>query len=542
MVGHGNHRLKLSIFHHRSSSDSKPERPKEYPEEYLCAISKSLMADPVVVSSGQTFERLSVQVCQDLGFSPELEEDGSRPDFSSVITNRNMRSTILKWCDNNGIEHPQPPDYSSIELIVRQLMEKERRKNRFEASDSELIRGVADKPQGVAVHATTEVGRRLNRFQLNSPPQTEEIVRESTLLPFKTQPSSYAAHSSSSSHGSFDRERDPNHRGYSDSYSPNSEEESRLILKFKSSDEYEQREGVISLRKLTKSNESIRGSLCTKEFLAALLPLVLSRSANIQINAVASVVNLSLEKPNKLKIVRAGFVPPLIDVLDGGNTESQEHAAGALFSLSSDDENKMAIGILGALPVLMNTLRSDSERTRNDSALCLYHLTLNPSNRVKLVKLGAVPILLSLTRIEGFTSRILLILCNIAVSVDGRSAMLDANAVGCLVEILKDKDMDSESTRENCVVALYALSQGGFRFRGLAKEAGAVEVLREVEGRGSERAREKARRILQMMRTGGSGSVEIDGVVRHGLNTGGVSWTGGVGAGLNRYSTNTTKF
>lgn len=540
MVGHGNHRLKLSIFHHRSSSDSKPERPKEYPEEYLCPISKSLMADPVVVSSGHTFERLSVQVCQDLGFSPKLEEDGSRPDFSSVITNRNMRFTILKWCDNNGIEHPQPPDYSSIELIVRRLMEKQRQENRFEASDSELIRGVADKPQGVAVHATTEVGLRLNRFQLDSPPQKEEIVRESTILPFKTQPSSYAAHSSSSSHGSFDR--DPNHRGYSDSYSPNSEEESILILKFRSNDEFEQREGVISLRKLTKSNESIRVSLCTKEFLAALLPLVLSRSTNIQINAVASVVNLSLEKPNKLKIVRAGFVPPLIDVLDGRSAEAQEHAAGALFSLSLDDENKMAIGILGALPVLMNTLRADSERTRNDSALCLYHLTLNPSNRVKLVKLGAVPILLSLTRIEGCASRILLILCNIAASVDGRSAMLDANAVGCLVEILKEKDIDSESTRENCVVALYALSQGGFRFKGLAKEAGAVEVLREVEERGSERAREKAKRILQMMRTGGSGSVEIEGVGRNGLDAGGVSWTGRVGAGLNRYSTNTTKF
>lgn len=535
MVGHGNHRLKFSIFHHRSSSDSKPERPKEYPEEYLCGISKSLMADPVVVSSGQTFERLCVQVCQDLGFSPKVEEDGSRADFSSVITNRNMKFTILKWCDNNGIEHPQPPDYSSIEFIVRQLMEKERQENRFLASDSELLRGVADKPPGVAVHATTEVGLRVNRFQLNSPPEMEEVVRESTLLPFKTQPSCYAA---SSSHGSFDGE--PNHRG--DSYSPNSEEESQLISKFRSVEGFEQQEGVISLRKLTKSNESIRVSLCTKELLAALLPLVSSRSTSIQIDAVASVVNLSLEKSNKLKIVRAGFISPLIDVLDGGSIESQEHAAGALFSLSLDDENKMAIGILGALPVLMNTLRSDSERTRNDAALCLYHLTLNPSNRVKLVKLGAVPILLSLTRMEGSASRILLILCNIAVCVDGRSAMLDANAVGCLVEILKENEMDSESTRENCVVALHALSQGGFRFRGLAKEAGAVEVLREVEERGSERAREKAKRILQMMRTGGSGSVEMEGIGRHGLDTGGVSWTGRVGAGVNRYSTNTTKF
>ncbi|XP_023541290.1 U-box domain-containing protein 38-like [Cucurbita pepo subsp. pepo] len=525
MVGHGNHRLKFSIFHHQSSSTSKPDRPIQYPPEYLCGISRSLMADPVVVSSGQTYERLSVRVCQDFGFSP-TDDDGSTADFSSVITNRNMKLTILKWCDNNGIEHPQPPDYTSIELIVRQLMEKQRQNNRFLASDTELLRVVADKRPGVAVHAATEVGLRVNRFQLNSPPQTEEIVRESTILPFKTQPSCYAPppQTEEIGHESFDREG-------------NSKEEAQIISKFRSDNEFEQQEGVISLRNLTKSDESIRASLCTKELLAALLPLVSSRSMNIQINAVASVVNLSIEKSNKMKIVRSGFVPPLIDVLDRGSAESQEHAAGSLFSLSLDDENKMAIGILGGLPVLMNALRSENERTRNDSALCLYHLTLNPSNRVKLVKIGAVGILLSLTRIEGFASRILLILCNIAACVDGRSAMLDANAVDCLVGMLKEKEMDSESTRENCVVALHALSQGGFRFRGLATAAGAVEALREVEERGSERAREKAKRILQMMRTGGNGSVQMDGV-----DSGGVSWTGRVGVGLNRYSTNTTKF
>jgi hypothetical protein len=60
--------------------------------------------------------------------------------------------------------------------------------------------------------------------------------------------------------------------------------------------------------------------------------------------------------------------------------------------------------------------------------------------------------------------------------------------------------VDSEAARENCVAALYALSQGSMRFRGLAKEARAAEVLREIEERGSERARPKAKRILQMMR------------------------------------------
>jgi hypothetical protein len=46
------------------------------------------------------------------------------------------------------------------------------------------------------------------------------------------------------------------------------------------------------------------------------------------------------------------------------------------------------------------------------------------------------------------------------------------------------------------------------RFKGLAKEARAEEVLREIEERGSKRAREKAKRILMMMMRGSNEEVE----------------------------------
>lgn len=199
-------------------------------------------------------------------------------------------------------------------------------------------------------------------------------------------------------------------------------------------------------------------------------------------------------------IVRLGFVPLLIDALKAGSSEAQEHAAGALFSLALEDENKMAIGVLGALQPLLHALRSDSDRCRHDSALALYHLSLIQSNRVKLVKLGAVSTLLSMVKSGDSASRVLLILCNLAACTEGKSAMLDANAVAILVGMLRESELVSAATRENCVAALFALSHGSLRFKGLAKEARAVEVLREVEERGSERAKEKAKRILQMMK------------------------------------------
>ncbi|GFZ07795.1 RING/U-box superfamily protein with ARM repeat domain-containing protein [Actinidia rufa] len=460
MGGNGKHRWKISIY--RSSSSKKLEK-KEPPTEFICPISGSLMSDPVVVSSGQTFERTSVQVCRALGFSPPLP-DGSIPDFTVVIPNSALKSTILKWCDASGADQPTAPDYGSVEDIVRTVVGDGAPKIRV--SERELLRGVTEKPEVLFFHAATELNHRVNHF--DSASSEESVIANvptTPLFPFATRPMCYSEESSSSI--ASDEGINPN---------------------FSSEDE----EFVT-----TRSNEEARVSLCTSRLLSSLRPLLISRYAVVQTNAVAAVVNLSLEKANKVKIVRSGIAPPLIDVLKGGAAESQEHAAGAIFSLALEDDNKTAMGVLGALQPLLHALRSESDRTRHDAAMALYHLSLVQSNRVKLVKLDAVSTLLSLLRGGELAGRVMLVLCNLASCAEGRSALLDNNAVEILVGMLR---RGSESTRENCVAALDSLSHGSLRFKGLARAAGAAEVLRDVEERGSERAREKARKMMLLLR------------------------------------------
>ncbi|KAL6175606.1 hypothetical protein ACLB2K_052245 [Fragaria x ananassa] len=508
MGGNGKHRWRIS-FHRSNSSANQP------PKEFICPISGSLMSDPVIVASGQTFERRSVQVCRQFGYAPELP-DGTRPDFSNLIPNMAIKTTILNWCDHNHADRPQPPDLPSVEKNVRLLMEESKVDAGIRVSERELLKGVAERPPVMFSHANTELGRgRVDHFYSSSSEESVVVASAAgspyTPLPFATRPSF-----STNSNATID----------------STPEEEELMMKLSSSVIVEQEEAVISLRKLTRTKEELRVSLCTPRLLTALRSLIDSRYSTVQVNAVASLVNLSLEKPNKVKIVRSGFVPPLVDVLKSGSSESQEHAAGALFSLALEEDNKMAIGVLGALPPLMHALiRSESERTRHDAALALYHLTLVESNRVKLVKLNSVPTLLALSKAPGSAGRVLLILCNLAICGEGRSAMLDANAVECLVGMLRRDELDSESTRENCVAALYALSHGSMRFRGLAREAKAVEVLSEIEKRGSERAREKAKRLLMIMRGGGGGRREDGGMDWEGVLDSGT----GVGLGGTRY-------
>ncbi|KAL2514659.1 U-box domain-containing protein 40 [Forsythia ovata] len=75
--------------------------------------------------------------------------------------------------------------------------------------------------------------------------------------------------------------------------------------------------------------------------------------------------------------------------------------------------------------------------------------------------------------------RVLLVLCNLAASAEGRATMLDGGAVECLVNML---------------------SYGRLQFKGLAKEAGAEEILEKVEKTESERTKKKANRILEVLR------------------------------------------
>ncbi|KFK28201.1 hypothetical protein AALP_AA8G485500 [Arabis alpina] len=506
-----NGRIRWNPFSHKSSSSSRQQEQEQEQEqeqppiEFLCPISKSIMSDPVVVSSGQTFERLCVQICKNLNFIPKLED--STPDFSTVIPNLNMKQTINSWCDSIGIQHPQPPDYSTIEFSLRQQIPTEIR-----VSEQELLKAVTNKAPMMIHHADSELMERRRRTTTSSSSDESVIV---TPLPLTTKPSCFSSSPSSSSSETLTLTLT-----LTEDSSP---EEEEIYNKLKSDEIFDQEQGLIMMRKMTRTKESSRITLCSTRILTLLKNMIVSRYSLLQTNSLASLVNLSLEKKNKLMIVRLGFVPILIDVLKSGTKEAQEHSAGTLFSLSLEDDNKTPIGVLGALQPLLHALRSsESDRTRHDSALALYNLSLNQTNRLKLVRLGAVPVLFALVRTGESSSRALLVICNLASCSEGRSAMLDANAVAILVGKLREEvSSTSSSEKENCVAALCALSHESMRFKGLAKEARVVEVLKDVEERGTERAREKARKILQLMRErvpeedeeDGEGTVDWDRVV-----------------------------
>ncbi|GFQ03661.1 U-box domain-containing protein 6 [Phtheirospermum japonicum] len=77
------------------------------PEEFICPLSSKLMCDPVVIGSGQTYERGWIQKWFEEGhdFCPKTN---TKLAHFSFTPNTAMKGIIVKWCTANGMSVPEP--------------------------------------------------------------------------------------------------------------------------------------------------------------------------------------------------------------------------------------------------------------------------------------------------------------------------------------------------------------------------------------------------------------------------------------------------
>ncbi|XP_027165953.1 U-box domain-containing protein 40-like [Coffea eugenioides] len=243
------------------------------------------MVDPVIVFSGHSFEHNYIDACKSLNFRPTLP-DSSVLDFSTLIPNLTLKSAVLSWCHFTLFTPPPKPfDFCSAHNLIRTLLLTSRSQHKpnhqlskFSSQEIELTRT----PSQVSANSKESVTA------------ATVINRPTTPLPLTTRP--YCCCSSSSS-------SDIESLCHSSSL-----EEDKFMTKLRSSQVFEQEEALLSLRKLTRTQEESRVNLYTACLFSALRPLITSKYAYIQVNSVTVVVSLSLESRSKIKIVRSGIV------------------------------------------------------------------------------------------------------------------------------------------------------------------------------------------------------------------------------------------
>ncbi|EEC84515.1 hypothetical protein OsI_31222 [Oryza sativa Indica Group] len=499
-------RWKLPFHRSAPSSPSSPPDPEPHsparsavvvvaeeeapPAEFVCSILGALMADPVILPSGQTYERACLQACAELAFLPP----GMGSASDAVIPNAALKAAIGTWCARSGRVVPAPPSADAAREAVLRAM------------PADAAKSVRTRRPALASSSNSSYSSPASAASTSSYTSSSEIIPaedEVGVKPVKEGTNKDAVREQVEM--AVDPLEDVVVAKVMDA-----EEEEEVVL------------AVAGLREATRESAERRRALCTPRMLGALRRvLLIPRHASARVDATAALVNLTLEPANKVRIVRAGAVPPLVEVLRSSTSppEAREHAAGALFGLALNEDNRAAIGVLGAVPPLLDLLTSPAHAApaRRDAGMALYHLSLAAVNQSKIARFpGAPKALLAVASSAAERMPIrrlaLMVVCNVAACTEGRAALMDAGAVAAVTAILSH-DTRSAELDEWCVAAMYAMSRGSLRFRGLARAAGADAALRRVaeECAPGIVRRDMARKTLRAMRNEADDAADLTG-------------------------------
>ncbi|CAA2959230.1 U-box domain-containing 14 [Olea europaea subsp. europaea] len=384
-----------------ADKSSIKHRSPVIPDDFRCPISLELMKDPVIVSTGQTYERSCIQKWLDAGHKtcPKTQQTLLH---TALTPNYVLKSLIALWCESNGVELP--------------------------------------KKQGNCRNKRTGIG------------------------------------GSDCDRAAIDA----------------------LLQKLANGTIEQQRAAAGEIRLLAKRNADNRVCIAEAGAIPLLVELLSSSDQRTQEHAVTALLNLSINEANKGTIVNAGAIPDIVDVLKNGSIEARENAAATLFSLSVLDENKVAIGAAGAIPPLIDLLCQGTPRGKKDAATAIFNLLIYQGNKVRAVRARIVPPLMRLLKDPGggMVDEALAILAILASHQEGKVAIGQAEPITTLIEVIKT---GSPRNRENAAAIIWSLYTGDSQYLKVASELGAEEALKELSENGTDRAKRKARNVLELL-------------------------------------------
>ncbi|CAM6039782.1 unnamed protein product [Sphagnum compactum] len=494
-------------------------RGESLPEHLVCPISRSLMADPVIIASGHSYERICIQLWFQRGYR-HCFKSGMTIELPPVcIPNLQLGTAIAVWCHERQVPRPRVPSLK----LARDFLE--RSLSRAAVCDDGLHSPSSRPPMWFANELHDEVQQQPGFF---ADDDALEVVYQSLDQRHQRQQSrEYEVHTSEefAADGIASALKTKQYFSHSDEvvldWPPAAAAaagiEDKILRKLRHKKAVEQEKGATELRYLTREVVDYQITLCTPAVLTALVQLLQqSKHAGVLSNATAAIMNLSLPNQNKVKIVSAGAIPHIVEVLKSNAQDAHVHAAGVLFSLVINDEIRETDRFLHAIPPLIELLKSEPLEAQHDAAMALYHLSSSQINRMKLIQAGGVPILLGV--VEGDSSILariaLLTLSKLAAVTEGHNAIREANGVKELVNILALRSLppplgpvdddaavkglnDWASVREHAAAVLLQLSHQNSQFKMQALDAGIIRPLQKLVEHGTKRAKRKAVALLQ---------------------------------------------
>ncbi|KAL8138944.1 hypothetical protein V2J09_004945 [Rumex salicifolius] len=321
-----------------------------FPEEFRCPLSKQLMRDPVVVATGQTYDRPFIQKWLKSGnrTCPRTQQVLSH---TMLIPNHLIKGLISQWCQNRRIKFPD----RQSESLNREdgLILNSDRDHFFSLLDKISSPSITD--QKAAAKELRLLTKRIPTFRALFGESTNYILQ--LLKPLTNQNSTL--------------------------------NQTQLDLQ----------EDLIT----TLLNLSIHES--NKKLVAetpAVIPLLIQalRCGTIETksNAAATLFTLSALDSNKALIGELRALKPLIELLNdvGNNPSAVKDAASAIFNLCILHENKARAVNEGAIKVLLDKIKNGIVL---DELLAILAMLSSHHKAVEeMSELGVLPCLVRILR------------------------------------------------------------------------------------------------------------------------------------------------
>ncbi|XWS56764.1 hypothetical protein CRYUN_Cryun09bG0113400 [Craigia yunnanensis] len=343
-------------------SSSSQSMSSNIPDEFRCPIKLDLMKDPVIVESGHTYNRNSIAQWINTGHHT-CPKSGQRLTHMALIPNYALKSLVHQWCQENNIPLTECSSNAS---------ELERSNSKKKACEKAIDHISAKKVAIDAVKMTAEF--LVGKLAVGSPDIQRQAAYELRLLA-KT---------------GMDNRRIIAEAGAIPF----------LVTLLSSNDPIIQENAVTALLNLSIFDNN-KVLIMAAEAIDDIVEVLESgKTMEARENAAAAIFSLSMIDDFKVGIgARPRAILALVGLLREGTTAGKRDATTAIFNLALYNANKARIIIAGAVPLLIELLMNDKAGITDD-ALGLLALLLSCPAGLEDIKKSRVlvPLLIDLLR------------------------------------------------------------------------------------------------------------------------------------------------
>ncbi|KAE9606183.1 hypothetical protein Lal_00024924 [Lupinus albus] len=363
------------MLHDSSSSHSMTIVPN-IPHEFRCPISLDLMRDPVIVSSGHTYDRISIAQWINSGHNT-CPKSGQRLIHTALIPNYALKSLVQQWCYENNVPVNEPENSLSEGNKSSKKNSKEDAVDHISANKaaSGAVKMTAEFLVGKLATGSADIQRQAAyelRLLAKTGTDNRRIIAEVGAFPF-------------------------------------------LVTLLGSQDPRTQEYAITALFNLSIFDNNKVLIMAAGAVDKIVQVLESGKTMEARENAAATIFSLSMVDDFKVQIGACPrAIPALVGLLREGNTIGKRDAATALFNLAIYNLNKVSIVNAGAIPILVELLMDDKAGITDDS-LAVLALLLSYSQGLDEIKnsKSLVPLLIDLLRfgsVKGKENSITLLL------------------------------------------------------------------------------------------------------------------------------------